>query len=547
MKSKPPSSKTKPTSSSQPAASKKESKAASSKNSKPLSPKKKGRYGPEMQQEDDSKPQILTWLRRWNIGTYGRDLGEDFVVQINHEDGNWTGLSFHLQAKSTTTLGQMLAKGKAGHFGYSLKVQDLLRWEDANPPVFLVVWDVGMNEGRWEDVPTIVAALDKSGKGWRRRTKVTVPIPDKNKTDAESKVLIRHRVASLASPLHAGRPLEGSANFSFPQDTEEGRSLAEQFRRTLDEGGTCLIPGEFVEAQFSSSWFTRIYGAEVQVESLEMSSAHVDVPLRVHLLAVSPTASEAIPIDLKLRKAGRRQATFDNSDDPDAIVKLSLVCEGLDQEHGPRFIRTHYDSRFTGRHLLDVIRLVRFYRVLRDGGQAFLGGPTGRQWGATPHFSAKNLPEEGWLRWFEGVLQKLTFVQTKIKAGGEFDLSSGFTANDERVLDELHSLFTVGYWDIETNNFKLTLTRVPRRLTEEELAAKENMIRFELPNESRRLLGVEIPLGRIRAEIRNCSNLPKAMDEAAKSRRKVLQLGNAVMRHTLISEDGTETMTAAGA
>lgn len=104
------------------------------------------RFTPEKQQELISRSQLSARLVEFGlIPAPPEDLGEDFVVSVFFK-GRATGVPFYIQEKSVT---DMHERRVGNHLPYSLKVKDLLHWENFVNPVVLIVWDIKLQEGRW--------------------------------------------------------------------------------------------------------------------------------------------------------------------------------------------------------------------------------------------------------------------------------------------------------------------------------------------------------------------------------------------------------------
>ncbi len=182
-----------------------------------------GRYSPEQQQEDRSEGQLKDRCAEfgWPLDRVNRDLGEDLRVRI-YDEGASTGLSFHVQVKSTA---DSAALKRSATLICDLEVKALLHWEVSATLVVLVVWDVKMRTGWWRPIPEIIKDLDATTKGWRNKKTAAVSLPIANGTDEAGLRLLRHAVAGHTRPL-----VQGDKSFALSMSlapTEDGRRLEE--------------------------------------------------------------------------------------------------------------------------------------------------------------------------------------------------------------------------------------------------------------------------------------------------------------------------------
>ncbi len=502
---------------------------------------KKGRLSPEMRQEQDSLNQIRYWLKGWNPGSYERDLGEDLVVQIYDEDGSSTGLSFQIQAKSTTNLGQHEA-GVRTTVPQRLDVKDLTHWEDTSPPVVVILWDVGLQRGVWQDVPAIISTLDKAGTEWRSKGTVTVQLPLANTTDCGGRSAIRHRVAELALPLFKDRPLQVDCAFSFPK-TEEGMATFTQLHRAIDEGEEVTISREHIVSLKHSSWWERLFGSATQVQSLKIGPGTSTATLEVLLTAVGPDRTEEIPILLKGRRAGMKKTVLDNHDD-NAAVRMSLTYETTGQ--GAR-IHTTFSFRLLGKNLAESQRLVRFFEALHGGARMVLCMSDGSPVAPTQDLSLRGLPPREELAAVADVLQKLSFVQASLRSFVEFDLSGGINPEHRKAIDKLHSYFSTGSWEERPSTITLGLKR-PAQPLKLRRRNKPNIITMESPSVTFDIFGVTIPLGTVRGELVNQEAFFSAWDEAVRTGASRVTIKNPTVRMKVVkpSADAPSQSQVAG-
>jgi Domain of unknown function (DUF4365) len=231
---------------------------------KSASPKKSPRASgkrrtDEQRQERKSRHQLADCWVDWPLQSAAEDLGEDLLFQI-YADGNYTGLSFYVQLKSTTKIDLLAQRKSPKAITYRFDTKDLLHWENSVPPVVLLVWDVEKQHGHWLDVPAALKAVDADKKSWRSKKSVAVKIPRVHTTDTTGREVLRSTLAHLAYPMLAsGRSIKITPTFSFPK-TGAGKTLAEKLRKTIEEGGTTTIDGKYIKAFRMSSWWERAFG-----------------------------------------------------------------------------------------------------------------------------------------------------------------------------------------------------------------------------------------------------------------------------------------------
>lgn len=318
----------------------------------------------EQEQERESRLQLALAWKSWPLQSSAEDLGEDLLFQI-YADGNFTGLSFYVQLKSTTSLDALVPKRRQDSVAYTFETKDLRHWEDSVPPVVLVIWDVQKKAGVWHDVPEVLKALDKKGKAWRSKKTVRVQLPRKHTTDEGGRDVLRARLAHLALPvLSHGRTTRITPTFSFPK-TPEGEALLAALRRTIDEGdGTVTIPRENITEFRMSDWWERAYGVRVpDFVTISPSKSSITLPLR--LQAVGADRTESISLDLRRTKAGRKQATFETADGATPVqARLVLHVPG----EGDAKLELKVSFEHPCESVEDSLSLTRFLIVVRQGG-----------------------------------------------------------------------------------------------------------------------------------------------------------------------------------
>lgn len=272
------------------------------------------RHPPQMQQERISRKQFEEYLEthEWITTDIDPDLGEDILVRI-YDKGKSTGLSLYIQLKSVQKVDKL--RLKSGVISYSFEVADLEHWENQNPPVLLVVWDIQDKRGWWKWVDDAIRSLDKKDNNWRIKQKVQIHIPIENRMNEEGLSKIRHKVANLYYLiLSKDKPLDIQTRFVFPQ-TPEGQSKLAEFQRHIAYGDEIELDGQFIDQFELPEWWRRIYG-ELDPKTLvvkigPMKSLEINP---VQLDFTSPGfGSERIPyVELRSVKQGVDEITLTN-------------------------------------------------------------------------------------------------------------------------------------------------------------------------------------------------------------------------------------------
>lgn len=124
---------------------------------------RKRKFAKSIQQEGISRDQISERLKEfgWIPSPTNIDLGEDFIVHI-YIDGNPTGKTFHLQAKSVTNIDE---RKKKNFLVYQFKKQDIFDWEYFEDPVVLLVWDIKQRTGKWVLLDDVIRHLENKNPG----------------------------------------------------------------------------------------------------------------------------------------------------------------------------------------------------------------------------------------------------------------------------------------------------------------------------------------------------------------------------------------------
>ncbi|WP_437905055.1 DUF4365 domain-containing protein [Sorangium sp. So ce327] len=482
------------------------------------------RLSAQKRQEQRSLGQIQDCFSDWNVNRFSEDLGEDLIVQI-YDDGRSTGLSFYFQVKSVQDIEAYVLRRSPATISYrEIEVKDLLHWIDSTPPVIVMLWDVNRHTGVWQDVPSIVKALDKRSPGWRRRKrgKVSVEFPRAHTTDEAGRSALRKTVAHIALPqIAAGRKLKLKPTFLF-KNTPEGKVVADAFRRALDEGGAVTIDAEYIKSVRFSDWWERAHGSAT-VSSITISSVPSQERVRFGFRAVSPTHTETVYLEMRRLKAGRKQSTFTTADSMqplDARLTISF----------PKERRVTFSFSFEIKPAPNVavaLSLTRFALAIHATSEVFVILPGGVQLGPVGLPAGNLEPDQITLRSWEALLQRLSFVQARISRFGTFDLSKGIHERELPEIGKLFSACTGTPWDTVLD-FEFDLAD-DAPIIEYQPGAGPVSIEID-PFGDAHLLNVTIPLGHATIEFLSSESFVESYNKSVRNGRRSIHLDDAAVR-----------------
>jgi hypothetical protein len=270
----------------------------------------------------------------WTTSELTNDTGEDIVVKVFDipDDGlsstRPSGLSFHAQVKS---LDDPEAETGALEVRYRFRSADLVDWEDSQPPVVLVVWNVSRRVGHWVLAQDAVRALDETAPEWRSRQTTTVRLPLSHTTDDEGLRNLRRRAADLVLPSYRrGRPLSLSCDIVFPS-TADGQAQARALQDVLDYGEPATISGQYITSVRHPAWFERLYGdslpeiAEVTV-ALNPLRGMLDAEFQVR----APGVLEGFPLKLQATRKGLKELILESEEKASPLSVRFVVRETED-------------------------------------------------------------------------------------------------------------------------------------------------------------------------------------------------------------------------
>ena len=459
------------------------------------------RYSREAQQEDRSEGQIRDRLAEvgWAVDRLGRDLGEDLLVQI-HDDGRSTGLSFYVQLKSVRGAERRRRKREPEALRYPLEVKDLLHWEVQTTPVVLVIWDVEKRAGYWQMIPEIIKALDAQGQEWRVQKTVTVSVPIEQDTGDGGLRRLRWAAADRSRALVAApSPIE----LKFP-GTEEGKDSLRSYKEALDRGTRVVFQGASIPQVEMPPWYRRLYGDRGQVKRLEISFKPTDASLPVRIEARSVEGDAALPyVDLRVTRRGRKQTIMSNEQQGlPFVVEVSLIEDGDSTVNlrRTRFGRTVQEAREAAAFWVALTRPGSRIRVSAvENGQTLTetsapAAPQGDTEQARIHLE---------------ILEKLAFIEPRIAAFGSVSLDRGIDHDDIVAIDLLYRVCRDGKLErVMDWSFEVPPDAPARR------PGPGDDVDFQLDGARLTLLGMEVPLGRVKVRFEDRERFTGAVREA---------------------------------
>ncbi len=437
----------------------------------------------EQKQEKKSRHQLALCWEDWPLQSTAEDLGEDLFFQL-YADGNFTGLSFYVQLKSTTDIDSRSPKKSPDVISYGFDTKDLLHWEDSATPVILVVWDVVKEIGYWQDVPSALKALDRGGKAWRKQKTAAVRIPKTQGTDASGRESLRLTLAHLAYPmLSKGKQVVITPTFRFPNNPK-GQALAAAVQKTIDEGGTMTIDREYIEKFRASAWYERAFGVRTP-QSITISSGGEPVSFSLQVQAVGAERTEALSVEVRRTIGGMKKTTFASTHQT-GPVDLTMVMGPQELEMSLTFnhpCKTVYDSLALTKFLIAVEQGASVQVALPDG------GVIGKQESLRPK-GGRTLPE---LQRWEALLVKLSYIQSRVARFGSFAVDS-LSDSDISTIERLWTILKTGEYRA-VMQFSMMATSGPK------FPGKEGPLSIQInPFGEEVLLGVTIPLGEVHCD-----------------------------------------------
>ncbi|WP_437619975.1 DUF4365 domain-containing protein [Sorangium sp. So ce1151] len=440
-----------------------------------------------MQQEDRSAEQFRERLADvgWSVNPIERDMGEDFLVHI-YDRGTPTGLMFHVQLKSVLDAERRKRKRGPEELRYQLKVKDLEHWEVQTNLVVLLIWDVEQRAGYWQTMPSIVEALDARDTAWREQRTVSVSIPVEHGTDDIGLKRLRWAIADRSFPFVA----KCSPIMLRFTDSSGGEESWRAFQEALVRGTRVVFDGTGVPEIEMPAWYRRLYGDRGQVARVEIISEPPDGRVAVRVEARSPYGSAALPyVDLRTTRSGRQETVLSNEHQHLPFVIEVTLIEGGDSTlrlWQRRFGSTVQEAREAATFSLALTRpgsRIRVYAIY--GGHLLSESPT-------PH-AFQDYAEQDRARL--EALDRLVYIEPRIAAFGSVLLDQGISQEEISTIDFFYRVCHEGKLEKVLNqSFEFDVPAdKPAHWT-----GPEDNIALQFEGTKITLLGVEIPLGRVK-------------------------------------------------
>ncbi|MDC3961172.1 DUF4365 domain-containing protein [Polyangium jinanense] len=460
----------------------------------------KRRSGAADDQEQRSVGQLIDRLAELSWKPWGprKDYGEDFHVQI-WDGGESTGLSFYVQLKSVRDAEQRKGQRTPDTLKYRLDAKDLRHWEKQTQLVVLVIWDVEMRRGYWETVPRILEALEKKGKGWRKKETVTVEVPAAHGTDAEGMRRLRWAVADHSLALVAGRvrdeEMTGTIRFT-------DKVTYEAFREALDRGNEVTFEGLGVPQIQMPEWHRRMYGDRPPATRVRITPTTRVVSLNVRVEVRARNVTASIPgIELKPTKQGRKHLTLTNEHQGRTITFIAVGNEDADGSFTfrmSRFGKTIQEAREAAAFFFAANQPGSRLRVVDERtGQTILDQPL------------PSLPADPVAEGLHDTLEKLAFLEPYIKGIDSIHLDQGITHDEMMRIAVLYEACRNGRVQMRKRlSFMVSpdADALPDR-------ANPDVVQH-LDGCKMNLLGVEIPLGRVKEVVQEPDRVVTAVRDA---------------------------------
>lgn len=455
-------------------------------------PNNTNRFSKQNQQGQTGQLQVSARLISfgWPTSVPTPDLGEDLIVHV-WNNGRATGVTFHVQVKSVTDLGDRI---KGQFLSYPFDTKDLTHWEEFRFPVVLVVWDVNKSEGKWILVEEAIAQLDKRVAGWRAgRRKPTVHIPVANTLDNSGLEKLRIEIGTRVMPLlMKDRTLHMSFTGRFP-DTLEGKAALENMKRAFEEGEAAEISGEYIQdIKFDEWWAGWFHPSGFRPNKIAIGTASDPTPVYISIEFIGHNG-DAIRFENVVfyrRKVGIGQVTLEG-EALRGLLAMTVVFQPVQQP--PRFQFT-WTLRAGGGPVSDAKALVDFADILEQGGHLVLGFGLGQSDGRPQPFPSS---KTGITPELKDLIRKLYVVQNR--TGHLLTLpASGISVREANLIDALFQILSTGSLLTESATiyeFELPAPEVPEILGQFSPTSPQIELRLEYLNASVQLFGENISLG----------------------------------------------------
>jgi hypothetical protein len=299
--------------------------------------------------------------------------------------------------------------------------------------------------------------------------------------------------------------------------------LARQaLERALDDGEEITFEGSTAPSIGYPQQYRLRYGEDYGSNPLrvEIRTNTADHPTHVRVEAESPACSATLPlVDLRPVKVGRKRLVLSNEKQAISIkFTLDFIAEsevkvGFSQRHQYRSI---YEAREATAFMLSIAHVQSRIRIIDLSSNATIIEFRPEQ--RISNYAISNL------RMRYDLLDKLCFIQQRIHTqfGSEhttaFDVTNGIPPSDAVLAEDIYHALRNG--KIETSRTVSFKVRPSERTV-----PQRGSVQFNFENRRVNLLGVELPLGKVRATVldseRFLNALQKATDESRASGKSV--------------------------
>jgi hypothetical protein len=374
----------------------------------------------------------------------------------------------------------------------------------------------------------------KQRVGWRRKKSASLVFPKHQTTDDAGRTLLRHHIAKLVLPILArGRRITIQPRFRFP-NTPKGRKQLDALKTTLAEGGRVTIGREHIERWRMSPWWERAFGRQIP-ETITLTSPASPMVVEGELRAVSDTRTESLRLVLHGSQNHAGVITFRTPTNP---LQLRLALSVGPLSDGPGNVEHGGDPSATMKLELsvahpaplvrDALAVARFLAAWKGGGllQLVLGD-------SDPIQLPDAAPEGTWslaqLHYWEELLNKLSFIESRISRFGRFDLTQLSKEALPRV-EKLYEIMKTGAFRTRAS-LRATLS-APLKSAPTRPRPNDGPTELRIPTPTREtLLGVNIMLGPPRIEFLEPSAFFDAMADAHRTQRRVISVQNVDTIH----------------
>jgi hypothetical protein len=406
----------------------------------------------QQQQEYRSRNQLADRFEEfgWIVDPIYKDLGEDFVVRI-YDKGEWSGLLFLVQLKSTFGISRFLIRNN--QISYSLKVKDLKHWGFSATPLLIVIWDLDTKIGYWVSVNQAIQQLEDKNPKWVDQKTVKVRIELQNDTSDMSLKNIRFGVANHFLPSIAkDKIFEIRAVFEFPQ-TPEGRKKFELLGDHFNKGDDVVVEGDFIKVLKFPEWWIRLFG-EIDPKSTKMKLGpprdQPSLPAKIEFYSQSRQTETFEYVALKKVKQGSEEITLSNEDQNSPVIYRITLHREEERFDMSTMIKN------PGKNVIETRLLLGMLQILSEGGNCrvtFLDSGESLVSNSPPNIVEP--PGDKFLDLFD----KLVTIQEK--TGVELSLSGDWDFDDDEINKalELDLIVVNGRFKEVLSQFEIPLNR----------------------------------------------------------------------------------------